>query len=75
MNAYWHRQWTEMLAAGREEGSLRPDIDPAAAATMVIGALTASHRLTDDPIGQFEAVTVELERALKSASPETRTST
>lgn len=75
MNAYWHQQWTEMLAAGRDEGSLRPDIDPAAAATMVIGALTALHRLADDPIGQFESVTAELERALKTPPPETRTNT
>lgn len=70
MNAYWHRQWTEMLAAGRDDGSLRPDIDPAAAATMVIGALTASQRLSDDRIGHFENVTAELERALKNASTE-----
>ncbi|BCH34027.1 hypothetical protein MesoLjLc_59570 [Mesorhizobium sp. L-8-10] len=64
MTAYWHRQWSEILSAGRNDGSLRPDLDPAAAATMVIGALMASERFSDDPAAHFDRVVAELERAL-----------
>lgn len=74
MTVYWHRQWSEALSAGRDDGSLRPDLDPAAAATIVIGALIASQRLSDDQIDHFDSVAAELERALTNPAAISRTS-
>ncbi len=74
MTVYWHRQWSEILSAGRDDGSLRADLDPAAAATMVIGALIASERFSDDPSAHFDRVAAELERALTNPTAASRTS-
>ena len=51
------------FTAGMDVRVLR-DLDPAAAATMVIGALMASERFSDDPAAHFDRVVAELERAL-----------
>ena len=63
MQAYWLRQMTDILELGRKDGSFRPDIDPEAAASMVIGAMISS-RKRDPDIAFFDRVAAELERSL-----------
>ena len=63
MQAYWREQVVAVLRQGRDDGSFRPDIDPEAAASMVIGAMISSRKSNDD-IQFFDRVTAELERAL-----------
>ncbi|MCB1462215.1 MAG: TetR/AcrR family transcriptional regulator [Nitratireductor sp.] len=63
MQAYWHGQLAGILATGREDGSFRADIDPQAAASMVIGAMISA-RKRDDDIEFFDRVAAEIERSL-----------
>jgi AcrR family transcriptional regulator len=44
MQAYWHQQLVDMFTRGRGDGSFRADLDPGAAAFVMMGAMTASHR-------------------------------
>ena len=64
LQSYWHAQIAEILAAGRADGSFRPDLDPAAAAAMVIGAMVGAQRHPHDPLAFFDRIAAELERAL-----------
>ncbi len=63
MQAYWHSQLADILARGRDDGSFRADIDPPAAASMVIGAMISA-RKRDDNIEFFDRVAAEIERSL-----------
>ncbi|MCC2097299.1 MAG: TetR family transcriptional regulator C-terminal domain-containing protein, partial [Hyphomicrobiales bacterium] len=65
MQGYWHNQLAEILAQGREDGSFRADIDPQAAASLVIGAMISA-RKRDDDIRFFDRVAAEIERSLIS---------
>lgn len=67
MQAYWHGQMTEILEQGRTDGSLRADIDPEAAASLVIGAMISARR-RDSDIAFFDRVVAELERSLVNPS-------
>jgi AcrR family transcriptional regulator len=64
LQSYWHAQIAEILSAGRADGSFRPDLDPAAAAAMVIGAMIGAQRHPHDPPAFFDRIAAELERAL-----------
>lgn len=72
MQAFWHAQWVDLIEAARVEGSLRGDIDPFAAATMIIGALVASQRMPGDRLVHFERVVAELERSITSNASQVR---
>jgi AcrR family transcriptional regulator len=64
MRSYWLEQIAEILTAGVADGSFRADLEPRAAAYMVIGALIAasSFRAEED---RFDAIVEELHRAIK----------
>lgn len=70
MQAYWRRQLAEILDAGSREGEFRPDIDPEAAAAMVIGAMVGASR-ADKSLQLLDRVCAELLRALAVRPPET----
>lgn len=61
MIGYWHRQWTELLALGKADGSFRADIDPEAGATIIVGTL-GSVRFSPE-IARVDSVFAELKRA------------
>jgi hypothetical protein len=63
MQAFWHGQMAEIFQLGRQDGSFRADIDPEAAASMVIGAMIGATRRETD-IAFFDRVAAELERSL-----------
>jgi len=63
MQAFWHGQMAEIFQQGRRDGSFRADIDPEAAASMVIGAMIGATRRETD-IAFFDRVAAELERSL-----------
>lgn len=64
LQSYWHAQIAKILAAGRADGSFRPDLDPDGAAAMVIGAMVRAERHPHDPPAFFDRIVAELERAL-----------
>ena len=70
MRGYWHGQLTDIMTKGRDDGSLRPDIDPSAAASIVIGGLIASLKHPERSLETLDRVIAELERAfLNPARP------
>lgn len=62
---HWHGMVADILAAGRDEGSFRPDIDPQPAAIMLIGAMIAFCRNPDRSPDNFERLCAELRRAVR----------
>lgn len=70
MQAFWYGQIAEILARGRADGSFRADLDPPAAAAMVIGGMIASQRSPGDSLASFDRVASELERAVKNPTPQ-----
>lgn len=66
MQLGWRDHIAAILAAGRDDGSLRPDLDPEAAATMIIGAMINARR-HDRDIAFLDRVTAQIERALTRA--------
>ncbi len=65
MQGKWHRMVSEIMAAGRAEGSFRPDLDPEPAATIFVGAMIAFYRsgnITDD---SYERLCAELRRYVR----------
>ena len=69
MQAFWHGQIAEILARGRADGNFRADLDPTAAASMVIGGMIASQRSPGDNLASFDRVAAELERAVSNPPP------
>ncbi|WP_417310389.1 TetR/AcrR family transcriptional regulator [Devosia sp.] len=66
------RNWQTAIAAifetGRADASLKPDLDPQAAALVLIGALT-SFRLSDDPSAEnYNRMCDEIRRAFRNPS-------
>ncbi|WDR02302.1 TetR/AcrR family transcriptional regulator [Devosia algicola] len=61
---FWIRQLVEIVTAGRDDGSFRPDVDPMAAAQIIAGALGNLWRQLDDSPRIFDSITRELERSL-----------
>jgi AcrR family transcriptional regulator len=63
MRGYWHAQWREILEAGKADGSFRPDIDPQAAASILIGGMIAATKLPQPSLDALDRIIAELERA------------
>jgi len=72
MQAYWHGQFVSVLEAGVADGSFRADLDPVAAASMIICALTGARRLPDKSFAHFDALCAEILRSMRNpnAPPE-----
>ncbi len=66
MQQRWHDMVAEILRKGRDEGSFRPDIDPAAAASMIIGALVLFRRSGDLTNDNYQRLCAELRRAVRN---------
>lgn len=62
LQGHWHRMVADIFAAGRAEGSFRPDIDPEPAATIFIGALIAFCRSGDLSNDSYLRLCAELRR-------------
>ncbi|RST87451.1 TetR/AcrR family transcriptional regulator [Aquibium carbonis] len=64
LHATWNGQIAALLAEGRDDGSFHADIDPAALATIVIGAMTACLRHPVRAPDHLDAVFAQLRRAI-----------
>jgi AcrR family transcriptional regulator len=62
MGAFWRSQFADIIRFGVEDGSFRPDVDPAAAAQIITGALSDYAR-TGQRVMAAEVLFAELERA------------
>jgi AcrR family transcriptional regulator len=62
MQQYWHQQLADIFTRGRRDGSFRPDIDPRAAALVMMGALIASLPHHVQSVVQFDRLADELLR-------------
>jgi AcrR family transcriptional regulator len=63
MQAYWHQQLVDMFVRGRRDGSFRADLDPGAAAFVMMGAMTASHRHPVRGAAHYDRIAEELLRS------------
>lgn len=66
----WHRMVADIMAAGRAEGSFRPDLDPEPAATIFVGALIAFGRNGDLSDDSYQRLCAELRRFVRHPDPE-----
>lgn len=66
LRGHWHGMVADILAAGRHEGSFRPDIDPEPAATIFIGALIAFCRSGDLSDDSYLRLCAELRRFVRN---------
>ena len=62
MTSYWRDMLADVFARGAKDGTLRPDIDPQAAAQIFLGTV-ASWRASHPSRSEIEAVFSEFERA------------
>lgn len=68
MRGYWHQQVRAILEAGRSDGSLRADLDPSAAAAIVIGGMVASTKQPNPTPESLDRVFAEIERCVRNPS-------
>lgn len=61
----WREMLAEILAAGRDDGSFRADLDPEPAAQMLMGALMGFCRAPDQRAAAFARFRAELIRAIR----------
>lgn len=66
LQRHWQKMVADIFAAGREQGSFRPDIDPEPASVMFIGALIAFCRSGDPSPDNYERLCAELRRAVRN---------
>lgn len=70
MRGYWHQEWRRIFEAGRADGTFRPDLDPSAAAAIVIGGMISTLKQPERLEEALDRVFSELERCfLSSSSP------
>lgn len=65
MRRHWHGQFVAALAAGRDQGEFRADLDPDAAAHMIIGALVSFQYKPKHLLPLFDRVAAEIIRSIK----------
>ncbi len=68
MRGYWHQQVRTILEAGRADGSLRADLDPSAAAAIVIGGMVAATKQPNPSAESLDRVFAEIERCIRNPS-------
>ncbi len=68
MRGYWHQQWRAILEAGRADGSFRADLDPSAAASIIIGGMIAATKQPNPSAEALDRVFCELERCVRNPS-------
>jgi AcrR family transcriptional regulator len=67
LQGHWHRMVADIFAAGRDEGSFRPDLDPEPAATIFLGALIAFCRSSDLSNDSYLRLCAELRRFVRNS--------
>lgn len=65
----WYQMVAAIFADGVADGTFRADLDPEAAASMVIGALVGFGRSPDTSPQYFERLCAELRRAVRVQTP------
>lgn len=65
----WHQLVAAIFVDGLADGTFRSDLDPEAAASMVIGALIGFSRGPDTTPQYFERLCAELRRAVRAHTP------
>ena len=68
MRGYWHQQVRAILEAGRADGSFRADLEPAAAAAIVIGGMVAATKQPNPSAESLDRVFAEIERCVRNPS-------
>jgi len=66
LRGHWHGMVADIFAAGRAEGSFRPDLDPEPAATIFLGALLAFCRSADTSNDTYQRLCAELRRFVRN---------
>jgi AcrR family transcriptional regulator len=69
MQAFWREMTAGIVADGRDQGLFRADVDPEAAAMMVIGTMSMSFWYARDDLQFFDRACAELLRALLVRPP------
>ena len=72
MRRGWEAMVADIFRTGVADGSFRRDLDPAAAALLLIGALSEFRRGTDRSPENYERLCAELRRAFRPPSSEPR---
>lgn len=67
MLTFWRGKIADVLLEGRQDGSFRNDLDPDAAASLMIGTIISLRRMPDG-LALFDRVAAELERCLKPSA-------
>jgi AcrR family transcriptional regulator len=65
----WHQLVAAILTDGLADGSFRPDLDPEAGASMILGAMAGFARGPDTSPTYFERLCAELRRAVRNQTP------
>lgn len=68
LKVFWHGMIADIVRRGCADQSFRSDLDPAATARVVIGAMIDSQRYSGDTIAIFDEVVAELELLLANPS-------
>lgn len=68
----WHQLVAAIFTDGLADGTFRPDLDPQAAASMLVGAFTGFGRGPDTSRQYFERLCAELRRAVRHQTPDSR---
>jgi AcrR family transcriptional regulator len=68
----WREMVADILIAGAADGTFRPDLDPEPAAQIVVGALIAFWRGSENSPEYYERLCAELRRALRSHIQDSR---
>ena len=68
MRGYWHQEWRRIFEAGRADGTFRRDLDPSAAASIVIGGMISTLKQPEPLEEALDRVFSELERCFVTAS-------
>ncbi len=66
MRGYWRSQLLEIFRQGRDDGTMRPDLDPAAASQLFLSVVTVWRTHRPDR-GEMAQVFAEIERAFAPA--------
>ena len=64
MMRYWQGMVADILAAGRDDGSFRADLDPGPAATMIVGGMLTLCRSGDLSNDTYQRLCAEIRRAV-----------
>jgi AcrR family transcriptional regulator len=68
----WRETLVELLRDGVTDGAFRPDIDPDAAASMIMSSMIGFCRSRIKDVGSYERLAAELQRAIRNPNSSAR---